>query len=77
MTEPPLPDDREHDQFLTYDEAAHLLKVKKATLAWWVHEGTVPFVRLGPRTVRFRRAQLEDWLSARSGGAMGGAHADS
>jgi excisionase family DNA binding protein len=52
--------------FLKYSEASSLLGVKKGTLYSWVSRGLIPFVRLSPRVIRFRRTDLEAWLGERS-----------
>lgn len=53
------------DELLTYEQAAAVLGVPKATLIYWTFKKRVPHYRLGARTVRFRRADLEDWLRQR------------
>lgn len=50
---------------LDYREAARLVSVPVGTLYTWVHEERIPHVRLGPRLVRFPRAELVRWLAAR------------
>jgi excisionase family DNA binding protein len=47
---------------MTYAEVAAELHVKRGTLWFWVSRGLIPHVRLGPRTVRFRREDLRRWL---------------
>jgi excisionase family DNA binding protein len=58
------------DEVLTYDEAAHLLKVSARTLERWTREGLVPYIRLPQRGrwsgVRFSRNQLLRWLRHRT-----------
>lgn len=50
---------------MSYEELAELLSVKLATLRTWVHRGVgPPPVRLGPRTTRFRRADVEAWIAS-------------
>ncbi len=48
-------------RLLTYDQAAAYLNLPVGTLHAWVREGRVPHLRLGPRTVRFRRGDLDAW----------------
>jgi excisionase family DNA binding protein len=50
---------------LDYEELSNLLKVPKGTLYAWVSEGRIPFIRLGPRTVRFDTEQVQEWLRSR------------
>jgi excisionase family DNA binding protein len=50
---------------LTYAEASAFLNVKVNTLYAWVSRGVIPYVRVGPRVVRFRRDDLDSWLERR------------
>jgi excisionase family DNA binding protein len=50
--------------FLTSEEVLHSLKVTPRTLYRLIHAGELPAVRVG-RQWRFRRADLESWLTAR------------
>ena len=52
--------------YLTYAEASSLLGVKRGTLYSWVSRRAIPFVRLSPRMIRFRRTDLDEWLNSRS-----------
>jgi predicted DNA-binding transcriptional regulator AlpA len=53
-----------HNDLLTDDEAADLLRTTTATLANWRYLGRGPnFVRLGGRMVRYRRGDLEAWIT--------------
>jgi excisionase family DNA binding protein len=62
-----LPDPIEGESdLLTYEEAAQFLNLPIDTLYWLVSERRVPHTRLGPRLVRFSRANLKDWLRAHS-----------
>lgn len=49
---------------LTYAEAAAYLNIPVGTLYAWTREGRVPHVRLGERTVRFRRDALDSWIAS-------------
>lgn len=51
---------------LSYAEAAELLGIVRNTLYSMVRRKRIPHVRLGSRLVRFRRAELEAWMEARS-----------
>ena len=51
---------------LNYAETAQLLGVKVNTLYAWVSRRVIPFVRLSPRVVRFRREEIEAWMVERS-----------
>jgi excisionase family DNA binding protein len=54
------------DEMLTYQGAASLLGLKIGTLYSMTARKQIPYVRLGPRLVRFSRAALEQWLRERS-----------
>jgi excisionase family DNA binding protein len=51
--------------------AAALLGISAGTLYHWLSERRVPVVRLGLRCVRFRRSDLEAWISEKSVGTNG------
>ena len=51
------------NELLNYTEAAHLLGISETALRGRVHRGTIRFVRLGPRTVRFKRSDLMEVTS--------------
>ena len=51
---------------LNVEEAAALIGVSTGTLYHWIGERRVPIVRLSRRCVRFRRSDLEAWLSQRT-----------
>ncbi len=61
-------------EMMSYDDAAKYLRMQKGTLYCMVSRRRIPHVRLGPRLVRFRRADLEAWLEARSVGCRDNAH---
>jgi len=46
------------------------LGTKRGTLASMVSRGQLPFVRIGPRLVRFDEDAIEQWIAERSGGAQ-------
>ncbi len=53
-----------HNDLLTEEEAATLLRVKRFTLRKWRRTGGGPrFVRCGGRLVRYARTDIDDWLS--------------
>lgn len=50
---------------------ASMLGVRRETLAVWRHRKMgPPFVQLGPRTPRYRVADVEAWLKAKSAGGV-------
>lgn len=56
------------DRLLTYRDLADWLSLPMGTLNWWVATDKIPYIRLGPRTVRFVRADIERFLRERSQG---------
>jgi excisionase family DNA binding protein len=64
-TNVPLEDDR----LLTAKELARILGVDSTTIQNWVRTGQIPSVKLGTRTRRFRRSEVENWLKKNSQGA--------
>lgn len=54
------------DVLFTVEETAHYLKVSKHTLnRWRVIGGGPPFVKQGPRLVRYLKSVLDDWMVGR------------
>ncbi len=54
------------EPLLTYDQLAADLDIPLGTLFAWVSNREIPHLRLGPRTVRFRRSEIENWLKERA-----------
>lgn len=54
-------------KLLNESQAAELLNIKRETLATWRSTGryNLPFIKVG-RTVRYREADLVDWLDKRT-----------
>ncbi|MGH2584581.1 MAG: helix-turn-helix domain-containing protein [Dehalococcoidia bacterium] len=48
---------------LTVAEAARLLRVSRVTMRRWLKQGRLPSYRVGPRSVRVRREDLEKVLT--------------
>jgi excisionase family DNA binding protein len=46
--------------------------ILRPTLASMVHRGTIPYVRLGKRLVRFDEDEIERWLTERAVPAKAG-----
>jgi excisionase family DNA binding protein len=55
-----------HDEFLTVDDVASLLKVDQQTVRNWIDRGELPGVRVGSRHVRVRQSDLEAFIDAGS-----------
>lgn len=56
----------QQEVLLTYPEATAFLGIPIGTLYNWVSQQKIPFVRIGPRSVRFRKNELVAWLEARA-----------
>lgn len=51
------------EEFLTVDETGHELRVTPLTLKNWRDRGEgPPWVRIGPKTIRYRRSTLFAYL---------------
>jgi len=51
-------------ELLTPKEVAELLQVSENTLAWWRWaKQELPFIKIKNRRVRYRRGDVEAWLS--------------
>lgn len=54
------------DEFASYNEMARILGLTTRTLRRWVALKRIPFKRLGARTIRFSKPEVEAWLRKRS-----------
>ncbi len=52
----------EHADLITYEAASEFLSVPLSTLYSMVSRRQVPHYRMGPRFVRFSRAELLAWI---------------
>lgn len=51
------------EHYLSYQEASNFLGIGLNTLYGLVHKRSIPFIRIGPRFVRFSKPDLQQWLS--------------
>lgn len=58
----------ELEPLLKVPEVARYLNVAEQTLRQWVWRRRIPYLKLG-KSVRFRRSELDTWMSARRGAA--------
>lgn len=49
------------ERLMTAKQVSELIEVKPATVYQWVHEGLIPYVKLG-RCVRFKKDELFRWI---------------
>src|SRR5215204_1307852 len=54
-------------RYCNVSEAAALLGVSRMTMSRWIRDGRVPVARLGHRTIRIRREDLDQLLHAAGG----------
>jgi excisionase family DNA binding protein len=50
---------------LTVAELEKMLRVNRATVEGWLASGALPHYRLGPKTIRIARSDLEEFLAQR------------
>lgn len=60
-------------RLLTARAVAQLLDVSAETVLRWTRRGLLPAVKLPSGAVRYREADLEEWLAARAVGRADGA----
>ena len=49
------------ERLMTAKQVSELIEVKHSTIYQWVHEGLIPYVKLG-KCVRFRKDELFRWI---------------
>ena len=54
-----------HESLLDYAAVSRMTNLSVGTLRWFVHERRIPYLRFGPRTVRFEHRAIDRWLAAR------------
>lgn len=64
-----LPDEVLALQSLTPEEIAGYLQISPRTIESWVWRGKIPHIKIG-RCVRFDLGQIQEWLKAKTVGAM-------
>ena len=53
----------EEGDILTVRETAKLLKISEATIYRMVEKKEIPYIRVGEKIIRFRRSDIDRWLS--------------
>lgn len=66
MARTPGPGPEVPDRYLTAADVATLLGVRARTVPLWVQRYGLPCVRLSGATIRYRRAEVEEWVRRRS-----------
>ncbi len=49
------------ERLMTAKQVSELIEVRPSTIYQWVHEGLIPYVKLG-KCVRFRKSELFRWI---------------
>ena len=49
------------ERLMTAKQVSTLIEVKPSTIYQWVHEGLIPYVKLG-KCVRFKKDELFRWI---------------
>ena len=52
------------DSFIDVPQISKLLNVRPMTIYGWIHEGLIPYYKLG-RLVRFNEREIQEWLNKR------------
>ena len=60
--------ERQEDKLLTAKEAAEFFQVSVDLVRRWAAKDQIPCVRLGHRTLRFRRSALEEFAARKERG---------
>jgi excisionase family DNA binding protein len=53
------------EDLLDAKAAGKILGVEPRTVTAWAREGRMPCLRLGPKTIRWTRAMLEEWAASK------------
>jgi excisionase family DNA binding protein len=66
-----------NDEYVSVEQAAHLLEVHKSTIRRWINEGALPAFRVGRRRLALKRADVARLItparvSTEEGAAMDG-----
>ena len=64
-----MPPAADAQELLTTQEVATLCRVTPSTVARWAKAGILPALTIGPRTLRFRRADVDALLEPDTAGA--------
>jgi len=53
-------------QFLNVNEVCQLTGLSKQTIYTEVYKRSIPFIKFGPRLLRFNREEIEAWIENRT-----------
>ena len=57
--------DNQAEEYLSVSQLALLLNVAIKTVRGWVYKKSIPHHRIGPRLIRFKKKEIEQWISKR------------
>ena len=52
----------DNSEYLTIKQLSALLEVSEKTIYGWTYRGLIPYHKVGPRLVRFKKQEIERWL---------------
>ena len=50
------------EKFLTMEEVGHLIGLDRSTIYNWKRRGVLPYYKVGKRAVRFKLAEVLQWM---------------
>lgn len=50
------------EKLLKVEDVADLLGVTTQTVYMYIHQNTIPYLRVSEKTIRFRKEDIEKWL---------------
>lgn len=54
--------DQNIDNYISIEEAAEYLGVKKSTIRSWIKNKGMPHYRVGGKLLKFKRSEIDDWI---------------
>ena len=54
--------DQNIDNYISIEEAAEYLGVKKSTIRSWIKNKGMPHYRVGGKLLKFKRSEIADWI---------------
>lgn len=53
-----------NDHYIGIEEVAEYLGVKASTIRTWIKTKEMPHYRIGGKLLKFKRAEIDEWVSA-------------
>lgn len=51
--------------YATPKELSEFLNVPIKTIYGWIYQNKIPYIRIGPRLIRFDLVEIEKWISSK------------